>query len=169
MGPRRDVMGSVFLRVSTVFSSHAVWAERDPCHEHNSLIVPLRCSGSGSGGWIRLTATGHTPPSTFHYGHWPRDLRHGLGVLRRHSAHCCPSSFFFFFFDLDLVCFGDRRNVSGILCTCQLKLLWIHSRQSKKKDERKTNAAVPCLDRLTRLGAAAALLMPAARGREEPC
>lgn len=141
MGPRRDVMGSVFLRVSTVFSSHAVWAERDPCHEHNSLIVPLRCSG----GWIRLTATGRTPPSTFHYGHWLRDLRHGLGVLRRHSAHCCPSYFilFYFFFDLDLVCFGDRRNVSGILCTCQLKLLWIHSRQSKKKKKTKERRMLP--------------------------
>lgn len=163
---RRDVMGSVFLRVSTVFSSHAVWAERDPCHEHNSLIVP------------RQQQQRRVDPSDRHWAHsakhfslWP--LAAGLKArLRRAAPPLCPLlPLAFFFFDLDSVCFGDRRNVSGILCTCQLKLLWIHSRQSNKKKQkpRKTNAAVPCLDRLTRLGAAAALLMPVARGQEEPC
>lgn len=63
-----DVMGTVFLWVSTVFSVHGVWAEGDSCHEYNSLIV-RRCSG-----WICLTATGHAPHSSFHYGHWLRDL-----------------------------------------------------------------------------------------------
>ncbi len=60
--------GNCILWVSTVFSMRGVWAERDACHEYNSLIVQ-RCSG-----WICLTATGHTPPSSFHYGHWLRDL-----------------------------------------------------------------------------------------------
>lgn len=60
--------GNCILWVSTVFSMHCVWAVRDACHEYNSLIVQ-RCSG-----WICLTATVHTPQSSFYYGRWLQDL-----------------------------------------------------------------------------------------------
>lgn len=70
----------------------------------------------------------HWAHSAEQFSLWPlaAGLSHGLGGLYRDSAHCCP------FFDLDLVCFGDRRDVSGILSTCQLKLLWTLSQQSKR-------------------------------------
>lgn len=117
-GIERDVMGTVF-RGCQQFSLCTVSGQSEILV---MSITALLCSAAAAGSvW---------PPrahSTQQFSLWPlaAGLSRGLGVLHRDSAHCCP------FFDLDLVCFGDRRDVYGILSTCQSKLLWNCSQQSK--------------------------------------
>ena len=112
--------------VSTVFSAHRVWAERDACHEYNSLIVQR----------VDLSDR-HWAASAEQFSLWPRAARlsHDLGVLHRDSARRCPV------YDSDLVCFRDRGDVSGILSTCPVEIALDQFLTIKKM-----NAAVSCLD-----------------------
>lgn len=110
--------------MSTVFSAHRVWAERDACHEYNSLIVRR----------VDLSDR-HWAASAGPFSLWAVRLSHDLGVLHRDSARRCPV------YDSDLVCFRDRGDVSGILSTCPVEIALDQFPTIKKM-----NAAVSCLD-----------------------